>query len=344
MSAWREVRYTYRWLGPLVAALTGHDPRALKRLIDASHSEDKSYLAWELVRSGRAAQLCCRDAEPLGRVVINDHPKPHTGFEGYFAGATVADVAPLIVEAELRVSADAEYIANVVVDKTRHTIATESLLNHSRRRLAERHEPEASQLLTPGQVIFAEAGLGLVLLKHIAQDAERLSNIECGATGERLPYLSDEAARSLLIDSILNKSSLDDAAALPELCELDAYLEQLLAELHPLAQRHPDPYARFRDETYELLDALPPAQQTIHYALTSEGLTVDYAILTIDQAPARETRVCLPRHAEKAYDVLAKIGWVGLPLLRQLLHLCRSEPTRGTIPDWRTAFSPGLRC
>jgi len=115
-------------------------------------------------------------------------------------------------------------------------------------------------------------------------------------------------------------SSLDDAAALPELRELDGYLEQLLAELHPLASRHPDAYTRFRDETYALLDTLPPPQQTIRYALTSEGLTVSYAILTIDQAPARETRVCLPRHSERAYDLLAKIGWVGLPLLRQLIH------------------------
>lgn len=339
MSAWHTVKHTYRWLGPLVAALTEHDPRALKRLIDASHSEEKPYLAWELVRGGRAAQLCCRDAEPLGRVVINDHPKPYTGFEGYFAGATVADVAPLIVEAELRVSADAEYLTHVVVDKTRHTTATESLLNQSRRRLAERLEPEASQLLTPEQVICAEAGLGLLLLRHIAQDAERLSHIERGATGERLPYLSDEAARSLLIDSVLAQSALDDAAALPELRELDAYLEQLLAELHPLASRHPDAYARFRDETYELLDALPPPQQTIHYALTSEGLTVDYAMLTVDQAPARETRVNLPQHAEKAYDVLAKIGWVGLPLMRQLVQLSRSEASNGVIQDRRTPFS-----
>jgi hypothetical protein len=320
MSAWQEVTYTYRWLGPLIAALTEHDPRALKHMIDASDNDVKPYLAWELVRSGRAAQLCCRDSEPLGSVVINDHPKPYTGFEGYFAGATVADVAPLIVEAELRLAAEAEYITNVVVDKTRHTTYTDTLTNQARHRLAERLEPEASRPLTPGQVIFAEAGLGLLLLRNIGQDAERLSNIERDATGERLPYLSEDAARSLLIDSVLHQSSLDDAAALPELRELDGYLEQLLAELHPLASRHPDAYTRFRDETYALLDTLPPPQQTIRYALTSEGLTVSYAILTIDQAPARETRVCLPRHSERAYDLLAKIGWVGLPLLRQLIH------------------------
>jgi hypothetical protein len=321
MSAWHDVKYTYGWLGPLVTALTKNEPRALKRLIDASRDDEKPYLAWELVRSGRAAQLRCRDSEPLGRVVINDHRKPYTGFEGYFAGATVADVVPLIVEAELRLSPDAEYITNVVVDKTRHRTYTETLMNQARRRRTERLEPEVSQLLTPGQVILAEAGLGLVLIRNIAQDAEWLSSIERDETGERLPYLSEEEARSLLIDSVLDKYSLDDAAALPELRELDAYFELLLAELHPLASRHPEAYACFRDETYELLDALPPPQQTIRYALTDEGLTVDYAIPTIDQAPAGETGVSLPQHSERAYDVLANVGWVGLPLLRQLVHL-----------------------
>ncbi len=320
MSTWHEIKYTYPWLGPLVAELTAHDPHALKRLIDASHADEKPYLAWELVRGGRAGQLRGRDGEPLGRVVVNGHGKPYTGFEGYFAGATVADVMPLIVEAELRLSAEAADITNVVVDETRHVTYTDSLLNQTRRQLTERLQPEAGALLTPPQVVLAEAGLGLLLLHNIEQDAERLSRIQRDATGERLPPLTEEAARNLLVDAVLDKYALDDETALPELRELNAYVEQLMAELHPLANRHPDAYERFRDETYALLDALPPPLQKIRYTPSADGLTVEYAIPTVE-VPARETRVALPQQAEKAYDLLANIGWVGLPLLRELVRL-----------------------
>jgi len=313
------VTHTYYWLAAVVTAATQADPARLKRLIKESHENDRAYLAWELVRKGRAAQLEARYGARLGKVMVNGNAKPHSGFEGYFAGATVDDALHLLVEAQLRLAPEAEYITNVVVDRATHQHYATSLMNQARAALAAPLAAEAAQLLAPQQVVLSEAGLGLLLLKDIEADAETLSSITRDATGAPLPYLGPEEIEMLLVDSIMQKCALAELTALPELHEIEAYLEKLLAELHPLAARHPDAYNAFHEGTYALLDVMPP--RGITYRISADDLVVEYSVPDVCAWPqAGDTCVEMPRHSERAYDLVANIGWVGLPLLRCLLR------------------------